>query len=117
MNQQKELPKYLYKYFPKTERAECIFKHNELYFRNPNTFNDPFDCKALLTLERDWNQEEYTRFLINLEIDFQKRPLDITEIQSCEERAKVIYTRTIADNSYKNEYNRQINKEIGFFLS
>ena len=70
MNQKnKKPPKFLYKYFTKEIYTKRILKHNEWYFRNPNKFNDPFDCKALLTLERDYNQEEYKIFCKNNAID------------------------------------------------
>jgi hypothetical protein len=63
LDQNNKLPKFLYRYFSKAKYAECILRHNELYFRNPDTFNDPFDCKPLLTLERDFNEDEYAKFV------------------------------------------------------
>ena len=54
MNKQtKKPPKFLYRYFPINGSTESIFKDNELWFKNPNEFNDPFDCRPLLTLARD----------------------------------------------------------------
>ena len=48
--------KYLYRYqsFENDEhinRIKDIFEKNELYFHSPDSFNDPFDCKSLYTIE------------------------------------------------------------------
>ena len=108
MNQKnKKLPKFLYRYFSRDKYTERIFKHNKLYFRNPNKFNDPFDCKALLTLERDWNQEEYIKFVMNNAIDSIGRNLDNEEKQLYEESAIKVFK-----NSDKNQLSRNINNPI-----
>lgn len=109
MNQQKQLPKFLYKYFSKAKYAECIFRHNELYFRNPDTFNDPFDCKPRLTLNRDWDEEECIKFYICIEKEALHRGLrDLTDKQkqSCEKRAKEQYNRN------KNQVTIELNEII-----
>ena len=108
MNQKnKKLPKFLYRYFSRDKYTERIFKHNKLYFRNPNKFNDPFDCKALLTLERDWNQEEYIKFVMNNAIDSIGRNLDNEEKQLYKESAIKVFK-----NSDKNQLSRNINNTI-----
>ncbi len=103
MNQQKEFPEFLYKYFSKVKYAECIFRHNELYFPNPNTFNDPFDCKPMLS-KRDFNEEEYIKFACG------ECP-DNEEEQSCEERARNKY-RTYDKNQLVKEFNEIIKKDL-----
>ncbi len=57
MNEDAE--KYLYKYFPfDIKRIKPIILKNKLYFSSPSKFNDPFDCKTLLSLKNssydDW---------------------------------------------------------------
>ena len=81
-------PKFLYRYFLfSKDKSKDIFEHNKLYFRNPNKFNDPFDCKPLLTLERDLNQEEYIKFVMNNYRESMGRDLDNEEKQSYEKKA------------------------------
>ena len=101
------LPKFLYRYFPKDNYTKSIFNRNELFFRNPNEFNDPFDCKPLLTSERDWNQEEYIRFVINLANDSLGRYLNNGEKQSYENGARDKFI-----NSDRNQLCREFNKII-----
>jgi hypothetical protein len=103
MNQQNKLPKFLYKYFSKAKYAECIFRHNELYFRNPKTFNDPFDCNPMLTSKRDFNEEDYVKFAC------QECPDN--ERQSCEVQAGKIYP-TIDKNQKIKEFNEIIKKDL-----
>ena len=44
--------KYLYKYSRfEQKRIKEIILENKLYFPYPSTFNDPFDCKSLLSLK------------------------------------------------------------------
>ncbi len=105
-------PKFLYRYFPidkytEDKYTERIFKHNELYFRNPNKFNDPFDCKALLTFKRDWNLEEYIKFVKNNAIDSIGRNLNNKEKQSYKEMAIEVFK-----NSDRNQLNRNFNNTI-----
>jgi hypothetical protein len=48
-------PKYLYKYrsldAAQRKYVERIFTHRELYFPSRTSFNDPFDCRATLTMD------------------------------------------------------------------
>jgi len=106
MNQKnKKPPKFLYRYFS-DKCTKRIFKHNELYFRNPNKFNDPFDCKALLTLERDWTEEEHIKFVMNNAIDSIGRNLDNEEKKLYKESAIKVF------NSDRNQLSRNINNTI-----
>ncbi len=110
MNQKnKKPPKFLYRFFSnKCEKyTEHIFKCNELYFRNPSKFNDPFDCKALLTLKRDCDQEEYVKFVRNNAIDSIGRNLDNEEKQLYKESAIKVFK-----NSDRNQLSRNINNTI-----
>ncbi len=76
----KKQHKYLYKYFSMaTPNVDRIFTHNELWFSNPDYFNDPFDCKSLLTFERDYNKEEYINFVLTNKRDSLKRDLTYDE--------------------------------------
>ena len=104
-------PKFLYRYFSfsidKDTYTKSIFKHNELYFRNPNKFNDPFDCKPLLTLERDWNQEEYIKFVMNNDRDSKGGDLDNEEKQWYKEEAINAFI-----NLDRNQLSRKFNKII-----
>lgn len=104
-------PKFLYRYFSfsidKDTYTKSIFEHNELYFRNPNKFNDPFDCKALLTLERDWNQEEYIKFVMNNARDSKGGDLDNEEKQWYKEEAINAFI-----NLDRNQLSRKFNKII-----
>ena len=104
-------PKFLYRYFSfsidKDTYTKSIFEHNELYFRNPNKFNDPFDCKPLLTLERDWNQEEYIKFVMNNARDSKGGDLDNEEKQWYKEEAINAFI-----NLDRNQLSRKFNKII-----
>lgn len=108
MNQKnKKPPKFLYRYFPMDKYAKCIFKHNKLHFRNPSKFNDPFDCKASLTLKKDWNQEECIKFVMNNATDSIGRNLNNEEKQLCKEKAIKVFK-----NSDRNQLSRNFNKII-----
>ena len=56
--------RYFYKYCPftKKNRIEHVILENKLYFPSPNTFNDPFDCKTLLSLKNSSN-DDWLNFL------------------------------------------------------
>jgi Protein of unknown function (DUF2971) len=53
--------KFLYKYRSINSKGlERIFSHNELYHSDPTTFNDPFDCRPLITTHRnDFKRNEF----------------------------------------------------------
>lgn len=111
MNRKNEKPpQFLYKYFSIKDKCERkhsrdIFEHNELFFRNPKKFNDPFDCRAMLTL-RDCKEKEYVKFEIGNATD-SKGPLDNRQKQFYKEIAKKRY-----NNSNKNQLIRNINNII-----
>lgn len=42
-----QFPRYAYKYRPIDEHTEEIFTNSEIWFANPLTFNDPFDCQLV----------------------------------------------------------------------
>ena len=108
MNQKNITPhKFLYRYFSIDNHTKCIFEHNELHFRNPNKFNDPFDCKPLLTLERDWNQEEYIKFVMNNARDSKGGDLDNEEKQLYKENARKVFK-----NIDMNQFSRNVNNTI-----
>jgi len=50
-----DLPKYLYKYFSssdeKFDRIEQVISESKLYFAQPKSFNDPFDCNIPLSFK------------------------------------------------------------------
>jgi hypothetical protein len=95
MNQGNEKPpKFLYRYLPMDEYTICIFRDNKLHFRNPNKFNDPFDCRALLTSERDLSEEEYAKFLMTCERDSKRRELTCGEKESCKRDAREQFGNT-----------------------
>jgi len=52
------VPPLLYKYCAFNEWTASIFQKNELYFRSPNDFNDPFDSIVRFTCEGSKQQKE-----------------------------------------------------------
>lgn len=53
--------KTLYKYFPVSPNALKVFRNRELYFADPTTFNDPFDCRLVHNF--DAPQSEIEKYL------------------------------------------------------
>lgn len=111
MNQRNDKPpQFLYKYFSMKRCQIDMFRNNELYFSNPNTFNDPFDCRALLTSKRHLNEDEYARFLMTCERDDSKhkgKELTRDEKEACKKDAIRQFR-----NTDKKELMRNINRII-----
>ena len=49
-------PRYVYKYRPWNEFTKDIFINSQLWFPNPQTFNDPFDCQIVSNTENSVNE-------------------------------------------------------------
>jgi hypothetical protein len=57
-------PAYLYRYFT-TRWAESLLAQGKMFFPSPADFNDPFDCRALVSFEASpVKRERYARELI-----------------------------------------------------
>lgn len=70
------LPRYLYKYKNADNRLNDIILNNQLWFSNPDDFNDPFDCQITVGTDNTLAEiEDYIRnnFTIPISQDEVKR--------------------------------------------
>lgn len=56
-----EIPQYIYKYRSINENTESIFSKAQLWFSNPDDFNDPFDCQIIVRANN--STEEIANFI------------------------------------------------------
>lgn len=60
--------KFLYRYYSKDEYALDVIKGKRLYFCHPSEFNDPFDCRPLISIRDSEHGEDgvWHKFLYHL---------------------------------------------------
>ena len=74
----KKPPKFLYRYRSFEFRdLDRTFTHNEFYFTRPDQFNDPFDCRSLLTL-KGCDEDDFIKFL---KYNTENSKLELSEAQ------------------------------------
>lgn len=59
---QGKIPRYLFKYRNLNSNFDNILLNNELWFSNPNDFNDPFDCQ--ITIDTNNTISEIENFIV-----------------------------------------------------
>jgi hypothetical protein len=59
--QENQLPRYLYKYRPNSSFTDEIFAEKNIWFSNPNDFNDPFDCQ--ITIDSNNSEDQIRRWI------------------------------------------------------
>jgi hypothetical protein len=83
---------FLYKYCSlnkdNAQHRERIFTHNELYFRSPRVFNDPFDSK--IRLEFEGSKDAWKTYLLKL---YRKKHPDWNREQRLAEIRQIIRER------------------------
>ena len=57
-------PKFLYKYRDPKERTEDIFRSSSIWFSQPSSFNDPFDCQ--LSEVEEHSDDDASRFFSHI---------------------------------------------------
>lgn len=67
MSELKSNDKLFYKYRPINDNTCKLIKDNELYFSNPDKFNDPFDCK--LDFIYKGTRDEWIKFFCRQNMD------------------------------------------------
>ncbi len=60
--QQGQIQRHLYKYRTLNSNLDKILINDELWFSNPNDFNDPFDCQ--IVVDSNNSQQEIEQFII-----------------------------------------------------
>lgn len=50
--------RFLYRYYSKKERILDALQNNRLYFSEPSQFNDPFDCRPLISIRHSKSEDE-----------------------------------------------------------
>lgn len=60
--QQGQINRHLFKYRTLNSNFDKILENNELWFSNPDDFNDPFDCQ--IVVDSNNSQEEIEQFII-----------------------------------------------------
>jgi len=88
------------------KHVERILTNNELYFSNPNGFNDPFDCLPILSL--DLTQNEYSEYLN----DLYKR--EMPEASRTERKAII---KTIVKDKTQNHHSLKFKKLLDLHMS
>lgn len=106
---------FLYKYMSmdNIDRVEQIFKENKFYFQSPNSFNDPFDCKALIDCnysDKDDFSLFHSRIIRTLYPEISESELD-NKIQEALSEKKF---PEIINSSLKNVL-YQLNEILGVF--
>lgn len=108
------VPEILYKYRSWTDKYhKRLLTHNEIYFAEPSSFNDPFDCQIAPSLEIMANGDKRAVLLERSRIDSLNWPnekrIEWTEawMRILEDPAK--------RNEMKKKWRRETNQEVGVF--
>lgn len=109
-------PKYLYRYISlKSKDVDRIFTHNEFYFSRPDQFNDPFDCRSLLTLNR-CDEDNYKSFL-KYNAENRKEELTEAQINSHLEKGLINFRQNnaLVEKRYKQVIKKNLLESINEF--
>lgn len=96
----------MFKYFPINEFLLSTLKDNEIWFSNPNNFNDPFDCNLKCNYLKDFDFEKCTNDMLRE---------DFNSATSNEEylRKHQIQTRIAIVHEHKRKTEtKQINEDL-----
>jgi len=72
---------YLYKYLPLTDeddRIKALLRDEEIWFGDPSTFNDPFECSSIVPIS---SKEDYERIVEDIVPDFNIETMKISDQQ------------------------------------
>lgn len=69
MIENRDINKFLYKYRVDNQNSEMIVTEHKLWFANPNTFNDPFDCKARVIYKKEDSESWCSTHNIQVDVD------------------------------------------------
>lgn len=75
---------YLYKYRTMASKGlGRVFTHNEVFFSDPTTFNDPFDCRPfLVTHNSDYKRKKFFEQLVKDRYPYAKKHQIKKEVRS-----------------------------------
>ena len=92
---QRKIPRFLYKY---TSVENCLYMINDgtLYFADYHTFNDPFECKAVIDTKN--TEAEWYKFLLQNGVSILEASILAKKISSDPIRAENDVKRIIQEN-------------------